>query len=91
MYEFNYPGLVFGDSQADPNSRGPTPDELKVLGERIGESFTWLKEGDVEGDWQKNGGRVGEDVIVAIFKRPAYDRKKRKKREGLNHRTGLYI
>lgn len=53
MYEFNYPGLVFGGSQPDANSRGPTPDELQVLGERIGESFTWLKEGDVEGDWRK--------------------------------------
>ncbi|KAJ3901166.1 hypothetical protein F5879DRAFT_969551 [Lentinula edodes] len=53
MYEFNYPGLVFGGSQPDANSRGPTPDDLQVLGERIGESFTWLKEGDVEGDWQK--------------------------------------
>ncbi|KAJ3854849.1 hypothetical protein EV368DRAFT_80186 [Lentinula lateritia] len=53
MYEFDYPGLVFGDSQRNANTRGPTPDELKLLGEHIGESFTWLKEGDVEGDWQK--------------------------------------
>ncbi|KAJ3992246.1 hypothetical protein F5050DRAFT_1811680 [Lentinula boryana] len=60
MYEFNYPGFVFGGetsgtsvTEPDASSRGPTPKELKLLGERIGDSFAWLKEGDVEGDWGK--------------------------------------
>ncbi|KAE9393211.1 FAD/NAD(P)-binding domain-containing protein [Gymnopus androsaceus JB14] len=54
MYEFNYPGFVFNGPQ------GPTKEELKTLGDYIGESFAWLKEGDVEGDWMKAEEKLGK-------------------------------
>ncbi|KAJ3823321.1 hypothetical protein F5880DRAFT_1612993 [Lentinula raphanica] len=60
MYAFNYPEYVYGggpssdtSGQEDANGRSPTLEELKMLGERIGESFAWLKECDVEEDWRK--------------------------------------
>ncbi|KAJ7613355.1 hypothetical protein DFH06DRAFT_1109238 [Mycena polygramma] len=48
MYEFNHPDFLFNDP-SHPES--PSREELEALGSAVGQSFTWLADGQVDADW----------------------------------------